>query len=219
MELIAGTVDLREVLRGLASRRPVFHSEADFQHAFAWEAHQIDAALEVRLETNPEPGIRLDLLLSRPDLLERTAVELKYLTASWVGEVAGEKFALKNQGAQDIRAYDVVKDISRLERLVAAGSVENGLLVAISNDPSYWRPVTHGRPTNAGAFRIYDGLDLKGSRVWGPNTGTGTMRGRESALDLLGSHHLRWREYSRLDNSSRGAFKALVVEVGGVDRG
>lgn len=197
----------------------MFHSEADFQHAFAWEVHQIDPALEVRLETNPEPGIRLDLLLSRPDLLERTAVELKYLTASWVGVVAGEQFALKNQGAQDIRAYDVVKDISRLERLVAAGSVENGLLVAISNDPSYWRPATHGRPTNADAFRIYDGLDLKGSRAWGLNTGAGTMRGREPALDLRGSHHLRWREYSRVDNSSRGAFKALVVEVGCVDRG
>lgn len=213
MELIAGTVDIDAILRDLASRRPVFHSEADFQHAFAWAAHQVDPALEVRLETSPVQGIRLDLLLSRPDLGQRTAIELKYLTASWAGEVFGEHFALKNQAAQDVRAYDVVKDMSRLERLVGAGLADNGFLIAITNDHSYWRPVTHGRPTNADAFRIYEGLELAGPRSWGPDTGAGTMRGREAPLDLRGSHQMRWRDFSRVDNGNGGSFRALVVEV------
>jgi hypothetical protein len=215
MRLIAGTIDPDALLRDLASSRPVFHSEADFQHAFAWAAHQMDPTLVVRLETSPAQGLRLDLLLGCPDRNQRTAIELKYLTASWAGEVLGEHFALKNQAAQDIRAYDVVKDITRLERLVSAGLAETGLLVAITNDPSYWRPVSHGRRTNADAFRIYEGLHLSGKRSWGPNTGAGTMRGREAALDLLGSHHLRWRDFSRVDNGSRGTFRALVVEVQG----
>ena len=213
MPKIAGSVDLGSLLQRLAGRRPVFHSEADFQHAFAWEAHSMDPQLRVRLETHPEPGVRLDLLLSRADLDRHTAVELKYLTASWVGDVAGEHFELKNHGAQDVRAYDAVKDIGRLERFVAGKQNWNGVFIALTNEPSFWRPVTHGRATNADAFRIYEGVTLTGSRRWGPNTGPGTMRGREVAIDLQGSHPLTWRDYAKVDNQARGAFRALALEV------
>src|SRR5690349_6857898 len=122
----------------------------------------MDPSLRVRLETHPDPTVRLDLLLSRPDLGQSTAVELKYMTAAWSGDVASESFSLKNHGAQDVRAYDVVKDIARLERFVAAGPGWNGVFLAISNEPSFWRPVTHGRATNADAFRINDGTTLAG---------------------------------------------------------
>ena len=174
----------------------------------------MDPALRVRLETHPEPNVRLDLLLSRPDTDKHTAVELKYLTALWRGAIDGEVFALKNHGAQDVRAYDVVKDIGRLERFVAGRANWNGLLIAITNDSSFWSPVTHGRATNADAFRTHEGLTLSGSRAWGPLTGNGTMRGREGAIDLAGEHTLTWRDYSRLDNSPRGVFRALLLEVG-----
>lgn len=87
----------------LRRSRPVFHSEADFQHALAWTAHLSDPSLRVRLETRLAPGMRLDLLLSRPDLGEHLVIELKYLTAAWTGQVEREHFELLNQGAQDIR--------------------------------------------------------------------------------------------------------------------
>lgn len=213
MATIAGSVDVARLLGHLARQRPVFHSEADFQHAFAWEAHQLDSALKVRLETHPEPNVRLDLLISRPDLGAFTAVELKYLTAGWSGDVNGELFALKNQGAQDVRAYDVVKDVGRLERFVSAHSAWNGIFVALTNEPSFWRPVTHGRATNADAFRIYEGVTLEGTREWGPLTGPGTMKSREAPIALSGRHQVRWQDYSRVDNGPRGLFRALVLEV------
>ena len=75
MTTLAGGLPLDAVLAGLSAKRPVFHSEADFQHAFAWEVHLLDPRIEVRLETHPEPNVRLDLLLSRPDLDRHTAVE------------------------------------------------------------------------------------------------------------------------------------------------
>jgi len=117
--LLKTTIALDVLIPRLGQKRPVFHSEADFQHALAWEAHQIDPELQIRLETHPEPNVRLDLLLTHPDLRAYTVVEPKYLTALWSGLVKGEQFALKNQGAQDVRAYDIVKDIGRLERFVA----------------------------------------------------------------------------------------------------
>ncbi len=212
MTVLAGSVPLDTVLSRLADQRPVFHSEADFQHAFAWVAHTIDPQLQVRLETHPQPDVRLDLLLGRPDLDRHTAVELKYLTALWTGEVAGEHFALKNHGARDIRSYDVVKDIARVERFVAARPNCDGLVIIISNDSGYWRSVTHERDTNASAFRLYQEVELAGTRAWGPHTGAGTRRGREADIGLSGAYNLSWRDYSRLPGA-RGVFRALVVMV------
>ena len=108
--------------------------------------------------------------------------------------------------------YDVVKDIVRVERFVAARPRCNGVVITLTNEPSYWRPVTHGRDTNAAAFRLYEGVELAGTRVWGPNTGAGTMRGRADALTLVGRHRLTWRDYSRL-RGRRGDFRALIVRI------
>jgi len=215
MVTIAASVPLDDVLSGMAQHRPVFHSEADLQHAFAWEARSLDPLLQVRLETRPEPNVHLDLLFSRPDTDRYTAIELKYLTSRLTSEYAGETFDLKNHGAQDIRAYDAVKDIGRLERFVDQRPNWNGVFVAITNDPMYWRPATHGRATNADAFRIYQGITLTGKRAWGPNTGAGTMKNnRTEPIELTGSHSLSWRDYSRVQGP-RGEFRALVVEVSG----
>lgn len=208
--MLAGSVDLDDVLARLATNRLVFHSEADFQHAFAWQIHLADPALRVRLETQPAPGLRLDLLVSTGDGRSNSAIELKYLTRTWVGEVAGERFALKNHGAQDIRCYDVVKDVQRVESLVAARPGWNGAVVCLTNDPSYWRVPGHGRATNADAFRLHEGSDLSGTRSWGPLTGAGTSKGRETAISLAFRHVVRWRDFSRVDNLP---FRVLVIQV------
>lgn len=80
-------MELDELISRLGRKRPVFHSEADFQYALAWEAHHMDPDMQIRLETHPEPNVRLDVLFARPDLSAYTAVELKYLTAIWSGIV------------------------------------------------------------------------------------------------------------------------------------
>ena len=33
-------LDIHQIMADLAKRRPVFHSEADFQHALAWLIHE-----------------------------------------------------------------------------------------------------------------------------------------------------------------------------------
>lgn len=212
---MTASFDAAGVLDALADRRQVFHSEADFQFAFAWEAKIMHPDLEVRLETHPEPEVRLDL-----ELLESSgcgiAIELKYMTRRWAGSVQGESFALKNHGASDLRGYDVVKDVVRIERFVAARPGWRGFVVALTNEPGYWRSPGHGRATNADAFRLYDGTILAGERRWGPNTG-GTAKGREAALAIQGIHPLRWVDYSKVDASPAGTLRALVVPIGDAD--
>lgn len=205
-------IESQTLLRSLAVKRPVFHSEADFQFAFAWEAKLQNPDLDVRLETHPEPAVRLDLELVAPGGTRGVAVELKYMTRLWGGSARGEPFALKNHGASDLRGYDVIKDIHRVERFVAARPGWSGLVIVLTNDPGYWRPRTHGRETNADAFRLGEGILLEGARAWGPNTG-GTSRGREGVLRLRGSYPLKWVDYSSLGSGPGETLRALDIEI------
>lgn len=212
--LLAGSTDLDTVLAELAGLRPVFHSEADFQLALAWQVQQRDPSLLVRLETRPAPGVHLDLAFASPRHGQTTAVELKYLTRAWVGDVDGERYELKDHGAQDVRAYDVVKDVARVERFLAGKPGANGAVVVFTNDPSYWRPAKEGDTSNAAAFRIGEGVELTGTRIWGPDTGLGTMKGRTSVLDVAGRYELHWTDYSRLHAGGRGSeFRQLVIPI------
>ncbi|MFG1998370.1 hypothetical protein ACGFNU_04395 [Spirillospora sp. NPDC048911] len=205
--------DIATWVEDLRRRRPVFHSEADFQHALAWSAHQSNPFLRVRLETRPSPGMRLDLLLSKPNIDEHLALELKYLTAAWTGVAENERFALLNQAAQDIRAYDVVKDIQRVEQFVRRPHWSGAVLV-LTNDPGYWTRPSHGRTTNAHAFRIYEGQRIHGRRSWGPNTGPGIMKGRQAAIEVHGDYTCSWSDYSSLPGP-RGRFRLPSIPVAG----
>ena len=216
--IIAGEADLAGVLDALRAHRPVFHSEADFQHAFAWEVQRAAPQARVRLETRPVAGVRLDLLVTAADGTTSSAIELKYLTRAWSGEVGAERFELMSQGAQDIRAYDVVKDVSRVEHDVAVLPKCNGAVLCLTNDPSYWARPSHDRETNAAMFRLYEGRRLQGDCRWGPLTGAGTMKGREQAIRLTGTYDLRWQDWARVPGAA-GTFRMLVVEVGAADSG
>jgi hypothetical protein len=57
------TLDIPGLMSRLSQTRPIFHSDADFQHALAWQIHVENPNAAVRLETRPERGMRLDLLV------------------------------------------------------------------------------------------------------------------------------------------------------------
>lgn len=200
------------VLNSLVATRKVFHSEADLQFAFAWSAKSLYPHLEARLETHPSRSESLDLALVDPITNVGIAIEFKYKTKGWKGTCNGEEYALKDQGGSDIGCYDIIKDITRVERFVESHQCSTGYVILITNDSGYWKPKTHGRPTNAEAFRLSDGLTLSGTRQWGPNTG-GTKDRRKEAHQLRGTYDLHWRDYSQVGNNAAVEFKALVVPI------
>lgn len=201
-----------DVLDCLAATRKIFHSEADLQFAFAWAAKILHSSLEVRLETHPTRSESLDLLLLDPPGDFGMAIEFKYKTGFWEGTCNSEEYALKSQGASDIGCYDIVKDITRVERFIDAQDGWSGYVILLTNDSTYWKPRNHGRPTNAEAFRVSEGMTLSGTRQWGLNTG-GTNKGREQALQLRGTYNLSWRDYSRIGEEDVSNFRALVIPI------
>ncbi len=53
--MIFWVLDIDRLMTELSRTRKVFHSEADFQHAFAWQIREHTPECEIRLEFNPAP--------------------------------------------------------------------------------------------------------------------------------------------------------------------
>lgn len=185
-------LDVHAILKALAHERPVFHSEADFQHAFAWLVHETVPDHQIRLEYKPLPDERLyvDLWISTM----RLAIELKYRTRKLAVTHAGEHFGLRQQGAQDIGRYDFLKEVQRLERL-CCGPADAGYAILLTNEHLYWNPSRH--PGNVDeAFHLHHGRNLSGTLAWSPRASTGTTQSREAPINLDNTYDLAWHEYS-----------------------
>ena len=58
-------MQLFQQMETLKHRRPIFHSEADFQFALAWEIQSAYPRAQVRLEVCPrgQPAMHVDILM------------------------------------------------------------------------------------------------------------------------------------------------------------
>ena len=205
--------DFLSFLEDLSKRRPVFHSEADFQLALAWHIHETEVNSQVRLEFKPfrSVNMHLDIWLQTSGV----AIELKYPARGLEVERGGEVFALRNQSAQDTRRYDFIMDIRRLEQVVyGSGIAKAGFAVLLTNDPSYWEPPQQGWENRTdGAFRIHEGRVIKGEMDWSNEASEGTKEGREEPIKLRGTYDVNWRDYSILKEEKYGKFRYLLMEV------
>ena len=204
------------VLEQLSKKRPVFHSEADFQFAFAWEIKSKYPKSEIRLE------------YKIPDLPQKTyvdiwiknkkttiAIELKYKSKNPkrkskrpVIEFNSEKFYLSNQDANDSGRYDECRDIQRIENICELYDAV-GYSIFLTNDPAYWKEPPQNT-TNDGQdhqFRIHEGRCLHGTLDWKEGTPDGTKDGKIDPITINGNYKLSWRNYSDLESSDLESLK------------
>lgn len=203
-------IDVVGALSELAARRPVFHSERDFQHALAWQIQLENPQAEIRLETRPRRGVHLDMFIRLAGM--RTAIELKYLVAALHATIGEESFDLPHQAANDISRHDVIKDITRIEATLTDGHADGGCVVVLTNDRSYWQSATRADTIDA-AFRLDQGRILEGTLGWAARAGHGTTAGRDTPLDLAYRYTCHWRDYSRvaLTNGRTSQFRYLLL--------
>ncbi len=205
--------DIAKIMTELAKDRPIFHAEADFQHALAWQIKTIQPEAKIRLETRPlvTESMFLDLLVVLNG--QRLGIECKYMVKEINASHDSEMFRLKNQSAHDIRRYDTLKDLCRLERFIHEGAIDVGLLIIVSNDNAYWKSPS-GKATMDKDFRIHTGQEVSGKLQWASNTGAGTMRGREQPLTLADTYKLEWQPFSQPSRDIKKKFCYLAVPVG-----
>ncbi len=206
-------IEIGEVLSVLAKKRPVFHSEADFQHAFAWEIHQKLPTASVRLELPVQVKnqfLHIDVWVAAQGAI--LAVELKYKTRGLSVQIGDEQYRLRDHSAQDIGRYDFMKDIQRLEQVAVAHQNITGYAILLTNDSAYWvEPANHS--TVDANFRIHDGRIVKGVLAWGAKASDGTKKDREQPLELQGKYLLQWVDYSHPSSARYGEFRSMVVKV------
>lgn len=206
-------VDIGDILRAIAEQRPVFHSEADFQHAFAWEIHRRLPNAAIRLE---RPVPRLGRTIYADLWVEyngsRLFVELKYKTRRLALQIGDEPYFLAHHSAHPPNRYSIIKDIERLEYMTRREQLSVGYVVMLTNDSAYWTAARVGEQIDA-QFRIHEGRTLHGTLSWGPGTAPGTKRDREEPLNIEGTYIMCWHDYSRPSAGPGGQFRYLSIRV------
>ena len=209
--LIAGRLALPDVMEHLSTQRPVFHSEADFQFAFAQAVTALDPSLRVRLEVpkRAEKRTYVDLACATDDLT--TLVEFKYVTRSWTGTDGRtrELFALRAHSALDLARLHFVHDVTRLERWTQDERVTDGLAVMLTNDNRLWEPPVSPPTTRDRAYRIHEGLTLTGRLAWG--TPEKPYAGNDRTL--RGTYRPEWNDYTHLDDQAGGHLRWLAWHI------
>ena len=192
-------------MSALAERRPVFHSEADFQFAFAQTVSAMDPGIACRLEkplTSARTGRTeyLDLLCLGPN--GATPIEFKYFTRRWHGTANGEDFSLRDHAAADLLRLHFIHDVVRLE---SSPHGERGLAILLTNESALWSE--SARQTQDSEFHLHHGRTLEGTLLWAggiyePNTRV-----------LAGTYDLNWQDFSHLDDHRGGQLRYLAIEV------
>jgi hypothetical protein len=211
-------LDMDDIMRRLAAERPLFHSEADFQHALAWKVHEIIPHAQIRLEVSSgrfDKRERIDILVRIGS--QACAIELKYKKRKLDYAWAGEKFALANDGAQDIGRYDFIKDVARLEQFISWEDNVAGHAILLTNDDLYWRESVRG--ISSAAFFLHEGrmIDRSATLSWHESTGEGTKKERTDSFKLRANRTMLWANYSTLPNVANGVFRYLNLKIGALD--
>jgi len=204
-------IDIEEVLSRLSTKRSVFHSEADFKHALAWEFQKMFPDYSIRLEFKPphcNERCYFDIWITNKEVT--IAIELKYKTRSLCTKVFGETFDLRNHSARDTGRYDFCRDVQRLEKIISKKPNMIGYAIFLTNDSGYWDRPKRNKTQDA-QFRIHQGKKLKGIIRWSDDTSEGTMGSRKNKISINGVYILDWKDYSEINEYCN--FKYLLVKV------
>lgn len=174
-----------------------FYSEAAVQHKIGIELFKRRSVEPVLERKIPNTSEYLDIYAESMGI--RYGIELKYKTRKCQHPL----FEYTKQGAQNNCRYDFIWDIARLERFKAAGIIDKGYAVFMTNDPYY---LSSCRPGTAVApFQLPHGRVLSGTFIprW---------VGRTTPIALTGTYSVSW---SPLPTPVTGMepFRYCLIEV------
>jgi hypothetical protein len=208
---------VEKAINELKLERPVFCSEADFQHSLAIKiSNQNHDLSKIRLEKliplKENKRNYVDLFLNFENF--KAVLELKYKTKKEIIFHDNEEFNLLGHGAQNLGSYAFFKDIQDIESLINKKQINMGMCLFLTNDSYYWRE--HSRESITKNFRISDKrkvgnevLNWVKTKKTDPNQKDWVKK--YPPLTIKNNYDLSWKEYSNLDNQH--LFKYLLVPV------
>jgi hypothetical protein len=206
-------------LKELAQLRPVFHSEADFQHELGCllksKGHQVRLERPYYLAVPNFPNrLKVELDLEVDGMV---AIELKLKTALCSMDVNGEIFNLKDHSAPNLGRFDFVDDARRVRYLVDHGPHKFGFSVLLTNSQYYW--ANNAENTMSASFDLTNGRAFQVGQIlnWNGNPGSNSVSKKRLAPFAPIAVHFNettlWNEYSERKGIVNGKFKFLVLDV------
>lgn len=203
-------IEFDKILKQLTETRPVFHSEADFQHALAWEIHRHHYEASVRLERRvPKQDERgyIDLWIEVKGVTY--FVELKYVKRQARITIVDEIFDLPNR-VIDLCRYEFWKDVQRLERISSANDRIIGIVILLTNEPLLWNG-PKGKTDDA-EFSVHEDRVVQGTLRW-PEGKKGLPKSVIDPIKMNGAYRLKWYEYFNFPDIKNGRFKYLMIQA------
>ena len=216
---------IAEIVNELATKRPTFCSEADFQFELAssikeylTRIHENDFKifLEYCIKIKNKP-IYIDILIKIKD--KWYPIELKYKTKAnkennqyKLTSDTSDTIKLKNHAAHDINCYKYLWDIKRIEDIKEKfpSMFERGYAIILTNDDRYLiGPKTSSYYYD---FRIKNERKIPGNAKlkWNKNTSPSTIKGCEEPISFKNKngYNIKWQNYG-----NKSLFSYLVTEI------
>jgi len=192
--------DVHATMRKLAERRPIFHSEADFQHELAWQMRLDCKDICIRLEYRIGGSSKrehIDIIAYNNPTFH--VFELKYKVHLMDCEYNREKFSLRAQGGDDVSYILYLQDIERLERNFDKCGPN------VVTYPIFLTNFLKFRTGRDSYCNIIEGQKLQGLH-----------RYRNKSASLSRRYVMRWRDFSTVtcNGKSRSFIYGIAEPVG-----
>jgi hypothetical protein len=211
--------DLIELIQALSVSRPIFHSEADFQHELGLILR--DNGYQVRLERPYHfevPTLGMTKFELDIELNGEIAIELKYKTQRLEHTINGEEFKLANHSAPNLGRFDYLDDARRVNYFRDYKNFTKGFAVFLTNSPDYW--ANDGQNTMAREFSIVEGRQLNAGNMlsWYPHDPPVNSAGKKriypySPINVNFNEVITWHKYSNIENKKYGTFMFAIIDV------
>ena len=223
-----------ELMKELSEKGTVFDSEDDFKFSLAWlikEKYGGDAKIRLEkrmsdnyISKNKKGNERIDIFIELQvgNIQKHIGIELKYFTA---GLKCQEKdINLAKQGAENLRRYDALHDVERLEKFKNEGKIDEGFAIWLTNvkklfDCSKLDKSIKKDPSNKPKyynFRICDGRTINGKTLnWIKSKDKKSKEKRKDAIEISGNYKIHWEEYDVNCDGVMGnnLFKYAIIEI------
>ena len=206
---------IHEIMRNLRKHRRIFHSEADFQHALAWQIHTDFPDCQIRLEYKPISNVNMFVDIWAWIEGTQIAIEVKYPAAKQIIKQQDETYHLDKGGPLDTARYGFLNDIQRLEKFSDRKNTIR-FAVLLTNQQDLWeKPQSSRKRTNDYQFRIHQDQWVTGDKMWAMKTSPKIKQSYPS-LNIKGGYVMKWHNYSSFrDVTKNSQFRYLEVKVYG----
>jgi hypothetical protein len=201
--------DLVDIMRELAQVRPVFHSEADFQHELGFLLRS--KRHRVRLERPFKTPLKFELDL---EVDGEIAIELKYKKARLKYTSDTELFDFISDGAFPDNRYKIINDAKRVRDLVDQKFHSEGFTIFLTNDKEYW--CSDAKNTIAEQFDFTEGRKFaKGTSL---SLVDSKAKKPKQQIDIRFNDIIEWQDYKNdtnkeLEKLNNGLFRFFVIDV------